>query len=514
MDEFVEQPSAPSQVTTPVPTPPSGMNPSPAVSGLVWGGLALVLFSVFILVVTNWQYLGPWSKTLLAAGPMVLLFLLSRLFKTPEQRDNNQLLFGSGVLMIGVTAGTALFQFKVMPEINNELILVSSLVGLVGSCLLEFSRRRSELAGTSLIFLTLAAVSGFDRLYEGVTDNRLTIFTFSWAILGLAVILAGFVWRNRSAESAMMRLTFGFVSGFCALWIALVAGTNQLFSVNDSYMFLSGLLLLPGLALLSNWRHVVEADAFTKRWREIGEFCFQAIPIVILASVAIGLQSFDSAYAGFIIAAVGFFTALMAYTWPMITAATLGPAVVALGLMMQLSQGTVGMSVTIAIIGLLVVISTNWLSIHFMRFAGVLALVMGSLSALVEALDSGVAGPILALVLGVILILVGGFAGRYIEWWRHDHGRRPLADYTPTVTATTAHAPVDSSSRSILTLLGVLFLLWILFNFTMMGSSNYYPSSSYTPAPSEPYATEPSPIYDEPCVDPSDPNAVGPICVD
>jgi len=395
-------------------------------TALVVGGLGLIFVSVAVMVLTSWELLGPWSKTMLAAVPMLALYLLTKLYKQPAQLETNRLLFGAATLLVGVTAATALYQFKVFPEIDNNLLITASIIGWIVSAALEGVLHRSELAITSAMYATIGWLVWVGKSLDRAA-NPVTTWSGGLIVLGLALVASSYIWRLSSSESGGRRFGAGWVFVILGMLVFWPAITTEIFKVDSSSVFYAGLLSIPVLIGISFWRRVVPTDYFTTKQAEMGRAALELIPPILIFSIACGLIDRDLSWYGFAVAAVGYLATLLAWRWPMISAVVLGPLTVAAGLLMQVGESS-AQAVAVAIIGLLIIASTVLYHVKLLNAVGLMALVVGILYTLIQLLGSSLAGPLLACVLGVILIIAGSLFGKYVDWWRSLPGHQPVVD--------------------------------------------------------------------------------------
>jgi len=198
-------------------------------------GVLLIIGATIIVIVSQWNNVGPLGHVLCLAIPMIALWLIAfGLRDKPQQSVIHSSTLATGTVMLPFTAAMTLYQFGLIHEISSRLVFWSLLISLPVFLGIEFRGRCHQYCVLTIATLYCLAVS------FGMSQSSLFVAVWAGMLVSTGISFLGFrLHQSGMPETAKPYLT----SGLAGMGPVLLCSLGLIFQ-KLSILHLSSLLLL------------------------------------------------------------------------------------------------------------------------------------------------------------------------------------------------------------------------------------------------------------------------------
>ncbi len=218
-----------SEAATPQTPPPQSNQPKTPVASepkkldaariFIIIGSILIIAAVCVVIASQWSNVGPLARVLFLLIPNLILFGLALYANSrANSEDITEGTLATAIFMSSFTVATALYQFRILPEINASLFAFGAGIGLAGSGLTEWFGNKPKFAPLTLFYL-FALTIFIVAANNGSSETTLWLLT---GVFGLVTLL-GFQLARNDAPSSRTYLLIGNVLTIFLLPISVVS---------------------------------------------------------------------------------------------------------------------------------------------------------------------------------------------------------------------------------------------------------------------------------------------------
>jgi hypothetical protein len=249
-----------------------------ATKTFVFIGALLILIALIIVLVSQWSNVGPGTRVAFLAIPMFVLFGLATVLKTQSKyKEIYDACLITGAIILPFTVGTFLYQFKIIKEIDAQMVMVCSLTGYILYTAIEMLTRNSKMAVLSLSSLYTFAIAA-------MLNYELSTQTILWALLFLSGCVGGFgfILQRNKLESGESYTGIGIILGSFLLPVATLVSLNDLSQLsselNASFISAFGCMYLG----LSIWLYQINKKFGNKSFLDSKRILESLAPLMIV----------------------------------------------------------------------------------------------------------------------------------------------------------------------------------------------------------------------------------------
>lgn len=206
-------------------------------------GSILVLVALIIVIYSQWATVTPLVRISFLALPMLALYLTAWfLSKKPDYLDAFRICLATASLMLPFTVGTFLYQTGILPTIGELLFFCSAAVALIFYILFEYIFKQTYFSVLTVTGFAVALVSLLTTLTLDILPILWIMFTASALVTAWGIFLA-----SRQRSDCGIYITVGTI----ATLVLLPASTLTTLDQNAGISYQSSLVIVAGFGLLN-----------------------------------------------------------------------------------------------------------------------------------------------------------------------------------------------------------------------------------------------------------------------